>query len=236
MRRLLLACVFAMVAHAPDAAAGDCRELHRVFPSNGATDVPTNASVWIFGEEQNAYLLDNGMGEHPVTHAVWSTPRITKLDLGILASRHVYTVRTIAGEHVTTFITGNDVESSRPSPPILKQVRSESGSLSVAAESIGNVAVWVRAWRRSDVHVPWAWQLFPADGFNSAFDTCNQIARHAPGSECIELRSVDLAGNTSSSVSNCSPLPADPFLAKTSSPRGKRGFFVLLLRGNDRAA
>ena len=229
MRRLLLACVFALVAHAPDAAAQDCQELRRVYPSDGATNVPTNASVWIFGEEQNAYLLDDGVGAHSVAHAVWSTPRITKLELGILAPRHSYSVRTIVGEHVTTFTTGDEVVSSRPRPPNLPQVRSESGSISVAAESIGSVAVWVRAWRRSDVHVPWAWQLFPADGFNSAFDTCNQIS-HAPGSDCIELRSVDVAGKTSSSVSNCT-LPTDPFVMKTNRPHSRRGLVGLLLIG-----
>ena len=231
MRRILLACTFALLAHAPDAAARDCRELHRVYPADGATDVPTHASVWIFGEDQNAYVLDDGNAGRVVGHAVWSTPRIQKLDLGVLAPRHAYTVRTIAGEHVTTFTTGNGVRSSRPVPPILEGVRLESGRLTVAADADGNVAVWVRAWRRSDAHVPWAWQLFPADGFESSFDTCNQIERHAPGSDCVELRSVDLAGDTSSSVSNCTPLPADPFIAKTQRRHGRPGFLACLLIG-----
>jgi hypothetical protein len=230
MRRVLLACTLALVANVPEVAARDCQELRRVLPADGAMDVPTNASVWIFGEDQNAYVIDDGTAERIVGHAVWSTPRIQRLDLGLLASRHAYTVRTIGGEHVTAFTTGDDVDVSRPSPPILKHVGSESGRLSVAAES-GGIAVWVRAWRRSDAHVPWAWQLFPADGFDSAFDTCNQIDRHSPGSECVELRAMDLEGHTSASVSNCTPPPADPFVAKPKRPHGRRGFIAWLLFG-----
>lgn len=231
MLRLLLVSAFALAVHAPDAAARDCQELHRVFPSDGARDVPTNSSVWIFGDEQKAYMLDDGISQHPVGHSVWSTPRITRLNLGSLAPHHVYTVRTIAGEHVTTFTTGEHAATSRPVPPDLKRVRAELGRLSISAESNANVAVWVRTWRLGDVHVPWAWQLFPADGFDTAFETCNQVDRHAPGSVCAELRSVDIAGNASMSVSNCTPLPADPSWVRPNRPRTKRHFVAVMLIG-----
>lgn len=162
--------MFAVVAHAPSASAEDCQQRHRVYPADGSTDVPTNASVWIFGDEQKAYKLDDGTQAHLVGHSFWSTPRIQKLELGRLVPRHVYTVTTLAGEHVTTFTTGDGLKSTRLAPPILKRVRLESGRVVVSAEANGSVGVWVRTWHFGDAHVPWAWQLFPADAFDSAFD------------------------------------------------------------------
>lgn len=221
--------MLALVAHARVVAAGDCQQLHRVYPADGATDVPTNASVWIFGDEQKAYKLDGGTGAHLIGHSVWSTPRIQKLDLGRLAPRHLYTVTTLAGEHVTTFTTGDLPQSTRPAPPILKRVRFDSGRLVVSAEANENVAVWVRTWRFGDAHVPWTWQLFPAAAFDSTFETCSELDGVAPRAECVELRSVDVAYNRSVSVSNCTLLPADPSWLTTSRPHRSRHFVVVSL-------
>jgi hypothetical protein len=181
-----------------------------VYPADGARTVPTNARVWIFGQDQNAYVLSDGTHEHIVGHSVWSTPRMQMLDLGVLASQHSYTVLTITGEHVTTFTTGDEPKSTPPNPPTLQRVRWEPGKLHVSARADENVAVWVRTWHFGDEHVPWAWQLFPADGFDAAFETCSQLDARVPGAECVEIRAVDISYKTSAIVSNCTLLPPDP--------------------------
>jgi len=187
-----------------------------VSPADGATHVPTNAKVWIFGAEQNAYLLNDGVNERVLGSASWTSPKIVQLDTrtdvrtccGLLAN-HKYTVKTVAGEHVTTFTTGDEIDSTPPDPPTINSVRYESGRLSVAAVSKGSVAVWVTTSGDAD---RWAWQLFPAEGFEMAFATCHQFDVHAPNAGCVELSSVDLAGNLSKTVSNCNPILGGPFL------------------------
>src|SRR5882672_6498290 len=179
MRCLLLACAAVVLAHAPDASARDCQEIHGVLPADGTTGVPLNASVWIFGEEQRGWVLVDGESQRQLGHSYWGSPQIIKLDLGRLAAKHTYTIKTYAGEHVTTFTTGTELDSTPPDPPVLESVRSDSGRLSVAAvPSTESVAVWVTVRREAD-RKQRAWKIFPADGFNAAFETCNEFDKYA---------------------------------------------------------
>ena len=189
MRRVLVVCGLVLLAHAPDAAAGDCKVGHRVIPADGTTGVPLNASVWLFGEGQNAYVLVDGAVERRLGDSYWSS-RIHKLDLGPLSANHSYTVKTFTGEHVTTFTTGNEVDRTPPDPPIIDHVRYEAGQLSISARSNGSVAVWVST-QRNLKRGMWAWQLFPSEGFTAAFDTCNHDAAGPGMLRCVRVRMAD---------------------------------------------
>ena len=200
-----------------------------MLPADGTTGVPFNANVWIFGEEQNGYVLVDGAVERRLGHSYWGSPRMQKLDLGPLSANHTYTVNTFTGEHVTTFTTGTDVDSTPPDLPAIEKVRYEAGRLSISATSNGSVAVWVSTQRNLKRGL-WAWQLFPSEGFTTAFDTCNQFDADRGGDTCVELRSVDLAGNASRFVSNCTPIiGASRFLESLYATEAERDLKRLLI-------
>lgn len=69
MRCVLPACAFVLLAPASDVAARECQEIRRVFPADGTTGVPINASVWVLGEGQRGYVLVDGMGERALGHS-----------------------------------------------------------------------------------------------------------------------------------------------------------------------
>lgn len=235
VRCVLPACAILLVATVSTVAARDYKETRRVFPADRATDVPLNASIWILGVEQGAYVLvDDTVGsgvERRLGHSYWGAPPITQLALGGLAARHTYTVRTYTGDRVTTFTTGDTLDTTPPDPPTIERVRYEAGRLSISAAARDGVAVWVTTQRIIDAGL-WVWQLFPADTFNAAFEACQQFDIHDDGGECVELRSVDLAGNMSAIVSNCTPISGRLPWASTDDGRLKRellavGFGVL---------
>ncbi len=230
MRCVLPACAILLVATVSTVAARDYKETRRVFPANGATDVPLNASVWILGVEQGAYVLvdntaDSGV-ERRLGHSYWGAPAITRLALGGLAARHAYTVRTYTGDRVTTFTTGDTLETTPPDPPTIERVRYEPGRLSISAAARDSVAVWVTTQRIIDAGL-WVWQLFPADTFNAAFEACQQFDMHDAGGDCVELRSVDLAGNMSAIVSNCTPVSGRIPWASTEADHVNRGLILI---------
>jgi hypothetical protein len=186
-----------------------CDPTPSVLPRDGATDVPVNTNVWIFGGQHHGYELRDRRGKHRLGTAVWSRPFMTQLDLreridrtSHLANNHAYTVLR-DGEPMIAFTTGHEIDKTPPNAPRISDVSVESGRLRVRAmPSADSVATWVTL-KREGQRQATGWQLFPSADFDAAFETCSQLQVPAAPSMCVELRSLDLAGNLSAIASRC---------------------------------
>src|SRR5262245_24378961 len=97
-----------------------------IYPSDGASEVPRNAHVWIVGGTRGEYVLRHGESRRATVGKLHEAFRVVEIDLGLLAPHSQYTLE-YAGRTLTTFMTAWTTDNVAPEAPALDDVNAWSG-------------------------------------------------------------------------------------------------------------